>query len=107
MGEVQSQIDEIDRKIKEAEQGAAQRAADLHRLDKELKALQAKTEKLDTERKFKKAELDSLRSLYDGMIERDEEREAQRLPEHDRRQGRAAAPCADARARGVARPSSS
>ena len=75
-GEVQNQIDEFDRKIKEAEQGAAQRAADLNRLDKELKALQAKTEKLDTERKFKKAELDSLRSLYDGMIERDEEREA-------------------------------
>ncbi|MGZ3337836.1 MAG: c-type cytochrome, partial [Isosphaeraceae bacterium] len=76
VGEVQNQIDELDRKIKEAEQGAAQRAADLNRLDKELKALQAKTEKLDTERKFKKAELDSLRSLYDGMIERDEEREA-------------------------------
>ena len=76
VGEVQNQIDELDRKIKEAEQGAAQRAADLNRLDKELKGLQAKTEKLDTERKFKKAELDSLRSLYDGMVERDEEREA-------------------------------
>lgn len=76
VGEVQNQIDEFDRKIKEAEQGAAQRAADLNRLDKELKALLAKTEKLDTQRKFKKAELDSLRSLYDGMIERGEEREA-------------------------------
>ncbi|MGD0041180.1 MAG: hypothetical protein ABSE84_12300, partial [Isosphaeraceae bacterium] len=72
MGEVQNQIDEFDRKIKEAERSAAQRAADLNRLDKELKTLQAKTEKLDTQRKFKKAELDSLRSLYDGMIERDE-----------------------------------
>src|SRR5208337_434303 len=75
-GEVQSQIDELDRKIKEAKQGAAQRGADLNRLDTELKTLLARTEKLDTERKFKKAELDSLRSLYDGMIERDEEREA-------------------------------
>ena len=75
-GDVQNQINELDRKIKEAEQGAAQRAADLNRLDKELKALLAKTEKLDTQRKFKKAELDSLRSLYDGMIERGEEREA-------------------------------
>ncbi|MBV8130774.1 MAG: c-type cytochrome [Planctomycetaceae bacterium] len=75
-GDVQNQIDEFDRKIKEAEQGAAQRAADLNRLDTELKGLQAKTEKLDTERKFKKAELDSLRSLYDGMVERDQEREA-------------------------------
>ncbi|MBV8310105.1 MAG: c-type cytochrome, partial [Planctomycetaceae bacterium] len=75
-GDVQNQIDEFDRKIKEAEQVAAQRAADLNRLDTELKGLQAKTEKLDTERKFKKAELDSLRSLYDGMVERDQEREA-------------------------------
>src|SRR5208283_2190448 len=75
-GVVNNQIGELNRKIKEAEQGAAQRAADLNRLDKELKGLQAKTEKLDTERKFKKAELDSLRSLYDGMVERDEEREA-------------------------------
>ena len=38
----------------------------------------AKTEKLDTQRKFKKAELDSLRSLYDGMIERGEEPQAKR-----------------------------
>src|SRR5208282_6579244 len=76
VGEVQNQINDFDRKIKEAEQGAAERAADLNRLDKELKSLQAKTEKLDTRRKFKKAELDSLRSLYDGLIERGEEREA-------------------------------
>ena len=48
--EVQSQIDEFDRKIKEAEQGADQHAAELSRLDKELKGLQAKTEKLDTQR---------------------------------------------------------
>ena len=99
VGEVQNQIDEFDRKIKEAERGRPS-AADLNRLDKELKALQAKTEKLDTERKFKKAELDSLRSLYDGMIERGEEREAARLPEHDRRQGRAAAPVLTREARG-------
>src|SRR5271157_4381414 len=75
-GDVQNQINELDRKIKEAEQGAAQRAADLNRLDKELNTLLARTEKLDTRRKFKKAELDSLRSLYDGLIERGEEREA-------------------------------
>ncbi len=75
-GDVQNQINEFDRKIKEAEQGAAKRAADLNRLDKELNSLQAKTERLDTQRRFKKAELDSLRSLYDGMIERGEEREA-------------------------------
>ena len=50
-----------------------------------------KTEKLDTSRKFKKAELDSLRSLYDGMIERGEETRGQTLPEHDGRHGRARA----------------
>ncbi len=75
-GAVQSQIEALDRQISQAEQGAAQRAADLSRLDKELKTIQARTEKLDTERRFKKAELDSLRSLYDGMIERGEERQA-------------------------------
>jgi len=75
-GDVENQINELDRKIEEAKLGAAQRAADLSRLDKELKTLRARTEKLDTERKFKKAELDSLRSLYDGMIERGDEREA-------------------------------
>ncbi len=75
-GEVENKIKEIDTQIKQAEQGAAQRTADLRRLDQELKTLLARTEKLDTERRFKKAELDSLRSLYDGMIERGEEREA-------------------------------
>jgi len=76
VGEVQQQIDKLDQQIKEAEQGAAQRAADLNRLEKELNGLLARAEKLDTRRKFKKAELDSLRSLYDGMIERGDEREA-------------------------------
>jgi cbb3-type cytochrome oxidase cytochrome c subunit len=76
VGEVQQQIDKLDQQIKQAELGAAQRAADLNRLEKELKGLLAKTEKLDTRRKFKKAELDSLRSLYDGMIERGDKPEA-------------------------------
>ncbi len=75
-GDVQNQINDIDSKIKLAEQGAAQRTADLNRLEKELKTVLARNEKLDTERRFKKAELDSLRSLYDGMIERGEERQA-------------------------------
>ena len=43
-GDVDNKISEIDRKINEAEQGAAQREADLNRLEKELKGLQARTE---------------------------------------------------------------
>ena len=73
-----TQIDQIDAQIKAAEENAAQRSADLRKLEGELKGLAAKTEKLDTSRKFKKAELDSLRSLYDGMIERGEDIPARR-----------------------------
>src|SRR5262249_27505604 len=75
---VQGKIDEIDAKIRQADQEAAQRdrAAAIGRLDRELNGLGGKAEQLDTRRKFKKAELDSLRSLYDGMIERGEGREA-------------------------------
>lgn len=72
----QGQLDEIDRKIKDAENSAAQRSADLARINKELDRLVGTAERVDTERKFKKAELDSQRSLYDGMIERGEERQA-------------------------------
>ena len=72
----QAKISEIDAQIKQADQTAAQRAAEIKKIDSELNSLGGKTEKLDTSRKFKKAELDSLRSLYDGMIERGEEREA-------------------------------
>src|SRR3954453_5253638 len=77
-GTAQGKIQEIDNKIKQAEQEAAQRdrAAAISKIDKEMSSLGGKTEQLDTARKFKKAELDSLRSLYDGMIERGEEREA-------------------------------
>jgi cbb3-type cytochrome oxidase cytochrome c subunit len=75
---VEGQIQQIDAKIKQAEQEAAQRerAAAIGKLDRELNGLGGKTEQFDTRRKFKKAELDSLRSLYDGMVERGEDREA-------------------------------
>ena len=72
----EAEIKRIDEQIKEAQTKAAERGAELRRIEKELNGLQAKTEQLDTRRKFKKAELDSLRSLYDGMIERGEEHEA-------------------------------
>jgi cbb3-type cytochrome oxidase cytochrome c subunit len=75
----QAKIDEINTQIKQAEANAAQRAADMGRLDREINSLSARAEKLDTRRRFKKAELDSVRSLYDGMIERGEEPEARRF----------------------------
>jgi cbb3-type cytochrome oxidase cytochrome c subunit len=76
--DAQAKLDQIKNEIAQAEAGAAGRRAEITRLEREIKGLQARTEKLDTQRKFKKAELDSLRSLYDGMIERREEIEARR-----------------------------
>ena len=72
----QAQIDEIDRKVQEAEAGAEQRAAELRQIDRELDRQGGKVQLLDMQRRFKKADLDSKRSLYDGMIERNEEHEA-------------------------------
>jgi cbb3-type cytochrome oxidase cytochrome c subunit len=72
----QKQIEEIDAKITAAEAGAEIRARDLRTIDGELKLLEGKTEDVDTRRRFQKAALDSKRSLYDGMIDRGEEREA-------------------------------
>ena len=59
------------------------------------------------QRKFKKAELDSQRSLYDGMIERGEEREARVYLNTTVAKAEQQLLDADARARGIARPSSS
>jgi cbb3-type cytochrome oxidase cytochrome c subunit len=72
----QTKIDDLDRRIKEAETKAEERAGKIRLIDKELLKLSGTTERLDIERRFKKAELDSKRSLYDGMIERGEESEA-------------------------------
>ena len=72
----QKQIDEIDAKIQAADADAETRGRDLRSIDNELKVLEGRTEKIDTRRRFQKAALDSKRSLYDGMIDRGEEREA-------------------------------
>jgi len=73
----QDRIDEIDAEIKDAEARAEERAGKLRVVETELRKLAGKTERLDIERRFKKTELDSKRSLYDGMIDRAEESEAQ------------------------------
>ena len=69
----QAKIDEIDAKIKAADESAAQRAAEIDVIDRELSGLGGTVERLDTQRRFQKADLDSKRSLYDGMIDRGEE----------------------------------
>jgi chromosome segregation ATPase len=76
--EKQAQLDEIDAQIKKAKETAYERASELREVDKTLKKLGGTVEKLDTEKRFTKAELDSQRSLYDGMVERGEERAAPR-----------------------------
>ncbi len=72
----QAQLDEINRQIQEAEANAETRAAELRKLDREIDRLGGRAEYLDIRRRFKKADLDSKRSLYDGMIDRGEEHEA-------------------------------
>jgi cbb3-type cytochrome oxidase cytochrome c subunit/peptidoglycan hydrolase CwlO-like protein len=64
----------IDARIEEARNLAATNAAAIHELEREIKKLGGTAERLDTEKRFAKAELDSLRSLYDGKIERGEDR---------------------------------
>jgi cbb3-type cytochrome oxidase cytochrome c subunit len=72
----QKQIDDIDGKIQQADADAETRARELRVVEGELKVLEGRTEKTDTQRRFQKADLDSKRSLYDGMIDRGEERQA-------------------------------
>jgi len=72
----QQQIAQIDAKIQAADADAEKRASDLRTIANELRLLEGRTEKIDTRRRFQKAELDSKRSLYDGMIDRGDERAA-------------------------------
>ncbi len=69
----QTQIDQIDQKIQTAEAESETRGRDLRLINNDLKVLEGKTERLDTQRRFQKADLDSKRSFYDGMVDRGEE----------------------------------
>jgi cbb3-type cytochrome oxidase cytochrome c subunit len=70
------QLAAIEQKIEDANKSAEQNAAKIRTVDGELAGLDGSKELLDMERRFKKTELDSKRSLYDGMIDRAEERQA-------------------------------
>ncbi len=69
----QAQIDEVDAKIKQAQESAEARDSEIRQLDRELDKQGGEVQLLDMQRRFKKAELDSKRSFYDGMIERNDE----------------------------------
>ncbi|MGP0063753.1 MAG: c-type cytochrome [Isosphaeraceae bacterium] len=71
-----NQLKEIEQKIEAAKAGAGARAAEISQIDRELNKLGAKAELLGMQRRFKKADLDSKRSLYDGMVDRGEEHAA-------------------------------
>ena len=75
---LKAQIDQKDQEIAAAESEArtADRADQIRDLDKKLRMLEGSAEDLDTKRRFQKVDLDSKRSLYDGMIDRGAEREA-------------------------------
>jgi biopolymer transport protein ExbB/TolQ len=71
-----SQLDQIAAKIEAANKSADERYSQIRALDTQISKLDATAEGLDMERRFKKTELDSKRSLYDGMIDRAEEQRA-------------------------------
>jgi cbb3-type cytochrome oxidase cytochrome c subunit len=71
-------LDEVQRKIKDAEAIRSQNYRKIRETRAEVEQQEGAVDRLDTEKRFKKAELDSLRSFYDGMIDRNEEDEAGR-----------------------------
>ena len=68
-----SQIEAIDAKIEAAKRLAEENSSQIRAVDKELREIGGRFTRIDTEKRFQKAELDSQRSLYDGMIDRNEE----------------------------------
>src|SRR5262249_26091082 len=71
-----SQLDGINSKIEAANKRADEQYGQIRAIDSQISKLDATAEELDMQRRFKKTELDSKRSLYDGMIDRAEERTA-------------------------------
>jgi cbb3-type cytochrome oxidase cytochrome c subunit/peptidoglycan hydrolase CwlO-like protein len=74
----QAEIQAIDREIAEAEKAAETNAGPIRQKEREIERTKGEFQRLDTAKRFQKAELDSLRSFYDGMIDRDERAEAAR-----------------------------
>jgi cbb3-type cytochrome oxidase cytochrome c subunit len=72
----QAEIDGIDGQIKAAQEARYEREPEIRAVEKQITTLGGTVDRLDTEKKFTRAELDSQRSFYDGMIDKDEGREA-------------------------------
>ncbi len=72
----QDQIDLVEREIRAARKAEIENAGAISDLEARIDRTRGDFQRLDTERKFQKAELDSLRSFYDGMIDRGEDRRA-------------------------------
>jgi cbb3-type cytochrome oxidase cytochrome c subunit len=65
----QSALAEVERKIAEADRQAAANADRIRAQEDRIRGIKGRFEKLDTDRKFQKANLDSQRSFYDGMVD--------------------------------------
>ncbi|MDX2036537.1 MAG: c-type cytochrome [Isosphaeraceae bacterium] len=74
----QTKQKEIEDKIALANQQAEENSKQIREQQNELKRIVGQFEAIDTATRFQKAELDSQRSLYDGMIDRGENARARR-----------------------------
>lgn len=72
----ETQIKLLNEQVTRAEKRESDYARRIADLDARIKSYTGQYEKLDTETRFMKAELDSLRSIYDGLIDRDLRAEA-------------------------------
>ncbi|MBX6312614.1 MAG: c-type cytochrome [Isosphaeraceae bacterium] len=72
----QAELARVDQQLQEVERLESEHAGSIRRLDARIGGYQGRYEKLDTEQRFQKATLDSKRSFYDLMIDRDEKGEA-------------------------------
>lgn len=71
------QIKVVDERIVAADAIASNNARKIRDIEANISSIQGRVDRLDTDAKFQKAELDSQRSFYDGMIDRDEVGRAQ------------------------------
>jgi mono/diheme cytochrome c family protein len=62
-------LDEVERKIRAADELAAANADRIRAQQDKIRTIRGRFEKLDTDKRFKKAGLDSERSFYDGKID--------------------------------------
>lgn len=68
----QAQLAELRRRREVIARRAAENGREIRSFDARINSLRGEFQQVDTRKRFKKAELDSLRSFYDGMIDRDE-----------------------------------